>query len=174
MTWSRYSDSNSVPSSVASYENLVVIALGSNLGDSSALITSATKHIAQITAEPIRISSILRSAPVDCPPGSPDFLNAILTYTPARLPDPHLLLEQLQSIETDLGRTRSGLVNEPRMIDLDLIACGGIVLKTDTLTLPHPRATQRLFVLSPLAELAPKYQFPNNPTPIELLIEQLS
>ena len=159
---------------MASYENLVVIALGSNLGDSSALLSLATTRIAQIAAEPTRVSSIQRSTPVDCPPGSPDFLNAILTYTPARLPNPHRLLEQLQTIETDLGRTRSGLVNEPRMIDLDLIACGRMILNTDTLTLPHPRATSRLFVLSPLAELAPTYQFPHDPTPIESLIEKLS
>ena len=66
---------------------------------------------------------------------------------------PEALLEVMLAIETKLGRRRRGVRNEPRVIDLDLIVYGGERLRTARLTLPHPRASERMFVTGPMDEL---------------------
>ena len=99
----------------------------------------------------VRVSSFHETEAVDSPPGSPPFLNAVLLgYT--SLP-PLDLLDALLSIERRLGRVRRGVRNEPRTIDLDLIAYGAVRMRTPRLTLPHPRAHEREFVMEPLREL---------------------
>ncbi len=109
----------------------------------------------------VRVSTIHETAPVDAPRGSPRFLNMVVTgFT--RL-SPHAFLDALLAIESRLGRVRRGVRNEPRLIDLDLIAHSGHRMRTRTLTLPHPRAAQREFVMRPLAEIS---EFPSlRPTP---------
>ena len=72
---------------------------------------------------------------------------------------PRDVLACLLSVETDLDRER-GARNAPRTLDLDLIAFGRQVLDADGLTLPHPRAHDRLFVMGPLAEIAPDWRHP--------------
>ena len=129
------------------------IALGGNVGDVAAAFAQA---LASLAAHPdIRIlarSSVYRTPPwgvVD----QPDFLNmAALIETGL---DPRALLALCLSIERDGGRVRS-LRWGPRRIDIDLIAYGDVVMQTDDLTLPHPRAHERAFVLAPLAEIAPE------------------
>ncbi len=97
----------------------------------------------------VRLSSIHETEPVDAPP--PPFLNMVLSgYTSL---DPEALMDALLEIESRLGRKRRGGKNEPRVIDLDLILHGGHRLRTKTLTLPHPRARERSFVIEPLAEV---------------------
>ena len=92
------------------------------------------------------------TAAVDAPIGSPPFLNLVLigttTLTPAHL------LTHLLAIEARLGRVRRGVRNEPRVIDLDLILHGATRMRTRSLTLPHPRAHQREFVMRPLMEIS--------------------
>jgi 2-amino-4-hydroxy-6-hydroxymethyldihydropteridine diphosphokinase len=128
----------------------VVIALGSNLGDRRYNLLRAI-HELHFAVRVVRISSIHETAPVDAPDGSPPFLNAVLTgYT--RL-DPLPLLDELLAIEQCLGRKRRGIRNEPRVIDLDLILHGATRMHTPQLTLPHPRAHQREFVLAPMREV---------------------
>lgn len=99
----------------------------------------------------VRTSKIHETAAVDAPPGSPPFLNMVVLGF-SSLP-PIELLDALQAIEHRLGRARRRVRNEPRVIDLDLIAYGATRMHTARLTLPHPRAWQRAFVTAPLREL---------------------
>jgi 2-amino-4-hydroxy-6-hydroxymethyldihydropteridine diphosphokinase len=99
----------------------------------------------------VRTSDVHETAAVDAPAGSPPFLNmVVLGHTSLA---PLALLEALQAIEHHLGRAPRRVRNEPRIIDLDLIAYGATRLRTSRLTLPHPRAFQREFVVEPLREL---------------------
>jgi 2-amino-4-hydroxy-6-hydroxymethyldihydropteridine diphosphokinase len=75
---------------------------------------------------------------------------------------PGELLLALQGIETSFGRSRKGVRNESRIIDLDLISFGEQRIESERLILPHPRATQRLFVLQPLLQIWPDYIFPRD------------
>lgn len=100
----------------------------------------------------VRVSSVIETEAVDAPAGSPPFLNLVLSgYT--SLP-PASLMEELLAIERRLGRVRTRVKNEPRIIDLDLIAYGATRMRTRALTLPHPRASEREFVMKPLREIS--------------------
>jgi 2-amino-4-hydroxy-6-hydroxymethyldihydropteridine diphosphokinase len=149
------------------------IALGSNLGDSRRNIERAFHRLASLSREPIRRSSLWKSTPVDCPPGSPEFINAVAALTP--LPDatPESLLLQLQQLESELGRTRKKILNEPRPLDLDLIAFADHVRNSPQLILPHPRAHLRKFVLAPLAEIAPDLILPGQKKSVRELLKAL-
>jgi 2-amino-4-hydroxy-6-hydroxymethyldihydropteridine diphosphokinase len=104
----------------------------------------------------VRASTIHETAAVDAPPGSPPFLNmVVIGYT---ILAPSELLAQLQIIEHRLGRIRHGVRNEPRTIDLDLILHSAHRVHTRTLTLPHPRAHQREFVMKPLGEISAGFE----------------
>ncbi len=142
---------------------LAVVALGSNLGDSAATLESALAALERLAAGPLLRSSLWRSAPVNCPPGSPDFLNAVVAFEPQGIETPESLLEKLQTIELHFGRRRTGVMNEARSLDLDLIAFGNERRVTPHLTLPHPRGAQRAFVLAPLAEILPDFRAPGWP-----------
>ena len=130
----------------------VAIALGSNLGDRALTLRRAVdelRHIVHI----VRVSSFLETEPIDAPPGSPRFLNAVVVaYTPLA---PLQLLEAMQTIESRLGRRRTRVRNAPRTIDLDLIFHSAHRARTPRLTLPHPRYREREFVMKPLGEVWP-------------------
>ena len=136
-----------------------LIALGSNLGDSRATALAA---IDRLSALPLRRSSLWESAPVDCSPGSPPFVNAAVALEPAADETPESLLKKLQALEKEFGRRPKKVLNEPRRLDLDLIAFGREVRSTRALTLPHPRAHLRRFVLAPLNELVPDFVLPGH------------
>jgi 2-amino-4-hydroxy-6-hydroxymethyldihydropteridine diphosphokinase len=145
------------------------IALGSNLGDSREILERAFVRLEALSESPIVRSSLWRSAPLDCPPGSPDFLNAAAALLPLAGETPESLLAKLQSLERELGRQPKRVANEPRPLDLDLIAFGGERRQTDGLILPHPRAHLRRFVLEPLCEIAPELILPGQNRPIREL-----
>ena len=148
----------------------VLVALGSNQGNSNEIILQGLAALEQLTNETVKHSSLWNTKPMDCPPGSPDFVNAAASFDVSREIQPEDFLQQLLTIENQLGRRRSGVVNEPRTIDLDLICYGAIELQHPTLTLPHPRAHLREFVLAPLNEIEPDFLFPGlNKTTNELL-----
>jgi 2-amino-4-hydroxy-6-hydroxymethyldihydropteridine diphosphokinase len=140
--------------------NLVLIALGSNLGDSRRILHDALARLQLFSDDPILKSSLWQTSPVDCPPGSPQFLNAIVVLVPQENESPESLLQKLQALEKEFGRGLKKVHNEPRPLDLDLIAFGNEVRSSATLTLPHPRAHERRFVLQPLSEVAPDYVLP--------------
>jgi 2-amino-4-hydroxy-6-hydroxymethyldihydropteridine diphosphokinase len=100
------------------------------------------------------LSSIYESDPKDCPPGSPLYLNAVVAILPREGEEPLTLLHKLQAIEQKFGRVRSGVVNESRTLDLDLLAFDSVEMTSDELILPHPRAHERRFVLQPWLEIA--------------------
>lgn len=161
------------PPAAAETAPLAVIGLGSNLGNPAALLRAAMNRLEAWSAAPLRRSSLWRSAPVDCPPGSPWFLNAAVLLTTRPGETPESLLEKLQALEREFGRRPKRMLNEPRPLDLDLIAFGAEQRATDRLTLPHPRAHRRRFVLAPLAEIAPDFHAPGWPAPAATLLEQL-
>lgn len=133
------------------------VALGSNLGDSVRILQEAFNRLEDLSAKPIRRSSLWRSKPVDCPPGSPDFVNAVAELVPNADETPESLLVKLQQMEREFGRRPKQVLNEPRPLDLDLLAFGGEIRSTPELVLPHPRAHLRAFVLEPWTEIAPGF-----------------
>jgi 2-amino-4-hydroxy-6-hydroxymethyldihydropteridine diphosphokinase len=108
-------------------------------------------RLAELSDQPLLKSSLYETQPVDCPPGSPPFVNAVVGLMPRPDETPESLLARLQALERESGRQRKKALNEPRPLDLDLIAFGGERRATAELTLPHPRAHQRRFVLEPLS-----------------------
>jgi 2-amino-4-hydroxy-6-hydroxymethyldihydropteridine diphosphokinase len=136
------------------------IALGSNQGDSVGLVIAAMDRLETLSESPLVRSSLWRTRPVDCPENSPSFVNATVGLWPHPLEQPETLLIQLQAIEKAFGRERNGIVNSPRPLDLDLIVFGAEIRSTAFLTLPHPRAATRGFVLAPLSEMAPDLVLP--------------
>ncbi|MDY3552293.1 2-amino-4-hydroxy-6-hydroxymethyldihydropteridine diphosphokinase [Gemmata sp. JC717] len=137
---------------------LAYVALGSNLGDRWATLSTAVKRL---RAEPglrvTAVSAFYETAPVDCPPGAGEFFNAVAAIETDRTP--HDLLKLLLHIERQFGRVRSE-PNAPRTLDLDLVLYGDAVIDTPDLILPHPRTHQRAFVLVPLAAIAPDVRHP--------------
>lgn len=141
------------------------IGLGANLGDARAALGAAVEALAALPeSRLVALSSLYRSAPIDS--SGPDYLNAAAALDTA-LP-PHALLAALQAIEAEHGRERP-YRNAPRTLDLDLLLHGDAVLDTPTLSLPHPRAHLRAFVLEPLAEIAPALELPGRGTVTALL-----
>jgi 2-amino-4-hydroxy-6-hydroxymethyldihydropteridine diphosphokinase len=149
------------------------IALGSNLGDSPTLIHNAMQRLEGLSDQPLLRSSLWQSTPVDCPPGSPPFVNAVVGLVVRADETPESLLEKLQALEKDFGRRPRRVLNEPRLLDLDLLTFGSEARDTPTLALPHPRAHQRRFVLEPLCELAPDLVLPTQTRPVRQLLSEL-
>lgn len=149
---------------------LAIIALGSNLGDSLSILREAMQRLESLSDGPILRSSFWQTSPVDCPPGSPPFINAVVAINPFPDETPETLLEKLQELEKAFGRKPKVVLNEPRPLDLDLVAFGNEVRNSSALVLPHPRAHLRQFVLRPLAEIAPDFLLPGQEqTVIKLL-----
>ena len=138
----------------------VFIALGSNLGDLRQIFARALARLQEFSDAPLLASPFIETAPVDCPPGSPNFLNAVVGLVPRAGETPESLHMKLQLLEKEFGRSPKKVLNEPRPLDLDLIAFGHATRNTQQLTLPHPRAHLRKFVLQPLAEIAPDFVLP--------------
>jgi 2-amino-4-hydroxy-6-hydroxymethyldihydropteridine diphosphokinase len=144
------------------------IALGSNLGDRTAAIAIALDRISQLP----HTTLLLSSSPIETDPvgpiSQPRYLNAAALIA-TTLP-PRELLTALLTIERTLGRTREADQRwGPRTIDLDLLLYGDQVLNETRLTIPHPRLHERLFVLTPLASIAPNLFVPTlNATIAEL------
>ena len=153
--------------------NSTYIALGSNLGDSVSIIERAFVELQKLSVRPIQQSSLWRSTPVDCPPGSPDFINAVVELNPLEGETPESLLAKLQALEVKFGRNSKEMLNEPRPLDLDIIAFGEEIRETIQLTLPHPRWHQRRFVLEPLSEIAPKAILAGQSQPVIQLLSEL-
>ncbi|WP_205472036.1 2-amino-4-hydroxy-6-hydroxymethyldihydropteridine diphosphokinase [Nocardioides sp. SYSU D00038] len=145
-----------------------VIALGSNLGDRIDNLQGAVQALADtpevwITA----VSPVYETEPVDCPPDSAPFLNAVVladtTLAAARLMDRAL------AIEDAYERDRSQVRNAPRTLDVDLVVVGDRRADEPGLQLPHPRAAQRAFVLRPWFDLEPGAELPDSGPISELL-----
>ena len=135
----------------------VIFSLGSNVGDRLAILESACDYLAEIFGG-LRLSQVYETEPVGCPPGSPSYLNAcveVSTDMPAEE-----VLQHCMCIEQELGRTRNGVYGAPRTCDIDVILYGELQQNTPALTLPHPRAHEREFVLRPLCDIDPQLVLP--------------
>ena len=123
--------------------------------------------------KPILKSSLWQTAPVDCPPGSPNFMNAVVGLIPKENETPESLLKKLRELEKEFGRAPKTILNEPRPLDLDLIAFGSETRNSPELILPHPRAHLRRFVLQPLSEIAPDFVLPGQRRTVAELLADL-
>lgn len=137
-------------------EEWAFVALGSNLGDSVAILWEAIDRVKPLVSGELAVSSFWQTNPVKCPPGSSDFVNAVVAFPPLPEETPESLLERLQEIEREFGRPSERGCNEPRNLDLDLICFGSQRRDSLRLQIPHPRAGERKFVLAPMSELAPE------------------
>src|SRR5262245_11074787 len=109
------------------------VALGSNLGDSAKTIQQATERLQELSVKPLLKSSLWETTPLDCPPGSPMFVNAVVGLEPRLGETPESLLVKLQQLEKDFGRQPKRVLNEARPLDLDLIAFGHATCNTQLL-----------------------------------------
>ncbi|MGD0261667.1 MAG: 2-amino-4-hydroxy-6-hydroxymethyldihydropteridine diphosphokinase [Verrucomicrobiota bacterium] len=153
---------------------LAIVALGANLGDSRGNILRGMRRLEELSDRPLLRSSLWQTAPVDCPPGSPAFVNAVVGFRPRDNETPETLLAKLQALEREFGRRPKKVLNETRPLDLDLIAFGNETRATRELTLPHPRAHERRFVLQPLSEIALDLVLPGQSRSVAELLHRLS
>jgi 2-amino-4-hydroxy-6-hydroxymethyldihydropteridine diphosphokinase len=140
-----------------------VVALGANLGEPERTLRSAARAIARL-GRVVAASELYRTEPVGGPEGQPAFLNAVLVLVPAPAwSSPERLLHALLALEGAAGRVRRERWG-PRLLDLDLIAFEGALRAGRDLALPHPRATERAFVMIPFAEVWPEWRAPDGRT----------
>jgi|SRR5581483_2113061 2-amino-4-hydroxy-6-hydroxymethyldihydropteridine diphosphokinase len=154
-------------------ELVAIIALGANLGNPQGAIRRAIARLGDLSDEPVKASSLWETSPVDCPPGSPPFVNAVVALKPRAGETPESLLGKLQELEKVFGRRPKQVLNEARPLDLDLIAFGDERRSTERLVLPHPRAHERRFVLQPLSEIAPELVLPGQMRSVAELLREL-
>lgn len=147
------------------------VGIGSNLGNRSVSLMRARRLVTLASTDPsrARASAIYESEPVG---GGvqPPFLNAVLSIE--TILEPFAILDWLLRVETTLGRVRSE-ANGPRVIDLDLLAIDGAVVRSERLVLPHPEIANRRFVLEPLCEVAPDWIHPVLEKPVVELLDAL-
>ncbi len=148
----------------------VGLSLGSNLGDRLSTLEQACDALAEAFG-PLRLSQVYETAPIGCPEGSPPYLNACVEIA-TELP-PEALLRVTQGIETALGRKRSGIYGEPRSCDIDIIYYDTERVNTPTLTIPHPRAHERAFVLRPLCDIDAALVLPGQSATVAELLATL-
>jgi 2-amino-4-hydroxy-6-hydroxymethyldihydropteridine diphosphokinase len=144
--------------------SLAVVALGANLGDRVATLQSAVDALAG-AGRVLAVSGIYQTAPVGGPE-QPDYYNAVLMLDTALSPTE--LLDLAHSVEAAAGRVRLERWG-PRTLDIDIIACADVISVDPVLTLPHPRAHERGFVLAPWVEVAPDATLPGHGRIADLL-----
>lgn len=144
------------------------ISLGSNVGDREQQIAAAIQALGAKGIRVVRQSSIYSTEPVDVATQS-WFLNCVLEIETDLMP--RQLLRTFKETENELGRKYT-VRRGPRVIDIDILLYGSSVVQTPELEIPHPRMTQRRFVLVPLVEIAPAVHHPvENKNAEELLAE---
>jgi len=152
----------------------VGIALGSNLDERLKCLRTGRDHLRSLHEDggPFLSSRIFETEPMECPIGSPRFLNAVIEIA-CTMP-PLDLLTRLQRIEESLGRPRIHGFHAPRTIDLDILYYDNLYFSLPELTLPHPRLHERPFVLSPLADICPDRILPGLEKNISMLVGELN
>ena len=143
------------------------LGLGSNLADPLQQVARALDELLAIPqSQCVARSRLYRSAPIG-PHDQPDYINAVAALDTQL--DARTLLHHLQHIEQLHGRVRDGERWGPRTLDLDLLLYGDEISSDDELTLPHPRAHERAFVLAPLYAIAPHSMIPGKGKVFDLL-----
>lgn len=132
------------------------IGVGANLGDARGSVENAIRQLGKLPGTRLTAqSSLFCTAPIDA--GGDDYINAVVRID-TQLP-PENLLHELQEIEQASGRNRP-FVNAPRTLDLDILLYGDQEISSGSLIVPHPRLTQRAFVLIPLLQIDPLISIP--------------
>jgi 2-amino-4-hydroxy-6-hydroxymethyldihydropteridine diphosphokinase len=150
-----------------------LIGLGANLGNREGNLTCAWELLGQVPGvRTLCLSRFYETEAVTLTPDSeqPMYLNAVGLLETELMPE--ILLRAMTSIEQQLGRVRTERWGS-RTIDLDLLLFGELELQTDALTIPHPRMTERRFVLEPAAEVAPEMRHPTHGKTISQLLTEL-
>lgn len=129
----------------------IFLLLGSNLGDSEKVLSTARTHIQASAGKIIRSSAIYKTKAWGISE-QPDFLNQVIEIESSLQPED--LMDVLLNIEKEMGRVRYKKWYA-RLIDIDILYYGAMVIKTENLTIPHPENQNRNFVLVPMAEIAP-------------------
>lgn len=138
--------------------------LGSNQGNRLAYLQAARDRLLLYDdAALVDQSSVYSTDPVDVAPdyAAYDFLNAVILVESEISAEEWLV--RLGNIEQELGRVRSGGHHEPRTVDIDILFAGHRRIESDNLTIPHPRWSERNFVLAPLKEVRPHLVLPGEP-----------
>lgn len=148
-------------------QNSAVLHLGSNLGDRRRNLAEARRLIALRCGNIIRSSALYETAPWG-PADQPDYLNQALVLETALSSD--LLLRELQKIENEKGRERN-IHWGPRTLDIDILFFNRDIINQPNLSIPHPRISERRFVLLPLAEIIPDYIHPESGKSIKELLD---
>jgi len=149
----------------------VYVSLGSNLGDRAGNLLLGIRGMFDAGLVISRLSNVYETEPVETFP-QPPFLNMVAELSSRALPPPEQMMARLLRVEYALGRTRETAM-APRTIDLDLLLYRDDTRNTEFLTLPHPRFHLRKFVLTPLAELAPRLVHPTLNQTIRELLERV-
>jgi len=142
----------------------VYLSLGSNVGDREANLRAAIQRL-----DPLRVSPIYETEPVDYQDQA-WFLNVVVEAETALFP--RQLLARTQRIERELGRVRT-VPKGPRTIDIDILLYGDVVMRTTELEIPHPRMTERRFVLQPLVDLTPDLRHPVTHKTVRAMLARL-
>ena len=141
------------------------IGIGANLGNARATVREAIDRLAQIAGCKLMLaSSLYSSAPIES--SGDDYVNAVAGLQTSL--SAQQLLNALQAIELAFGRERP-YRNAPRTLDLDVLLYGTEKIATETLVVPHPRMTERAFVLLPLIQIAPDIDIPGHGSAVDLL-----
>ena len=144
----------------------VIIALGSNLGDRLATIQKAGRYLEKLSEMPVRKGSIWESEPVG--PARYPFYNTAAEIVTSLLPKDLLL--KLKEFEQECGREKNPVRWGPRILDMDIIRYGNLVVDTDNLIIPHPEYKNRLFVLLPMEEIDGNWRDPQNQKTVSEMI----
>jgi len=148
----------------------VYLGIGSNAGDRISNLKKALKIIScSRDVKVLKVSGFYQTSPVG--PRQRDFINAVLKAGCAL--SPLKLLKFVKNIERQLGRAKSGIKWGPRKIDIDILFFGKRKINTKTLIIPHPEIANRLFVLEPLAGIAPGFRHPVMKKTVSVLIKKL-
>ena len=147
------------------------IALGSNAGDRMAHFASAKSGVESLGIGPFLTSRVYETEAVDCAPGTPAFLNAVMEIDYRE--DLFELLASLQKIEAAAGRPVMHRRYVPRTLDLDILYSGECVIRHELLKVPHPRMHHRRFVLKPLADIRPELVLPCQWERVESLLAKI-
>jgi len=146
----------------------VYLGLGSNLGDRRAYLKAAIDGLRLILTD-IKESSVYETDP-QYVTDQPAFLNQVISGETNL--EPLEFFKHCQSIQKQVGRTPQTVRFGPREIDIDILCFGDVVLKTDTIEIPHPRLHERLFVLVPLCEIVPDWVCPKTGESVQKLIQK--
>ncbi len=142
----------------------VYILIGSNVGDREKILSGAVQRLTEIPGlETIAVSAVYISEAEDMPVDSPAFMNQVVMADYQYLP--HELLDELEAIEVEFGRTDKGM-NQPRTLDLDILLFGQQVIETERLTIPHRELLNRGFAMIPLMQISPEVFHPVKHRPI--------